>query len=252
MNSQITIGINSVSVLVKKNPSNIDRLLVIVDKKNKRLSKLINLARTAKVRVIEVSSKELDSQVRGVHQGVAAFVINHTVNPKKIFPAVGLLESLGKSKSELLLVLDSVTDPHNLGACLRTADAAGVRFVIIPKNNSASLNSTARKVASGAAETVSLVTITNLARFLTDLKQLGFWIIGADEKAPKSIYEHDFRGLVALVMGSEGAGLRRLTKEKCDFLVSIPMSGDLSSLNVSVAAGVTLFEAVRQRSLDED
>jgi len=252
MNFQITIGINSVSVLVKKNPSTIDRLLVIDSGKNKRLSKLIDLARLAKVRIIEVSKEELDNQVQGVHQGVAAFGINHTVAPKKAFTAVGLLESLGKSESELLLVLDSVTDPHNLGACLRTADAAGVRVVIIPKNNSASLNSTARKVASGAAETVSLATITNLARFLTDLKQLGFWIIGTDEKAPRSIYEQDFRGLVALVMGSEGAGLRRLTKEKCDFLVSIPMSGDLSSLNVSVAAGVTLFEAVRQRSLDED
>ena len=120
MNSQITIGINSVSVLVEKNPSDIDRLLVIVDKKNKRLSKLINLARAAKVRVIEVSSKQLDSQVRGGHQGVAAFVINHTVNPKKTFSAIELLESLGKSKSELLLVLDSVTDPNNLGACLRS------------------------------------------------------------------------------------------------------------------------------------
>ena len=249
MNFQITIGINSVSVLVKKNPSTIDRLLVIDSGKNKRLSKLIDLARLAKVRIIEVSKEELDNQVQGVHQGVAAFVINHTLAPKKTFTAVGLLESLGKSKSELLLVLDSVTDPHNLGACLRTADAAGVRVVIIPKNNSASLNSTARKVASGAAETVSLVTITNLARFLTDLKQLGFWIIGTDEKAPRSIYEHDFRGLVALVMGSEGAGLRRLTKEKCDFLVSIPMAGDLSSLNVSVAAGIALFEAARQRSL---
>lgn len=249
MNFQITIGINSVSVLVKKNPSTIDRLLVIDSGKNKRLSKLIDLARLAKVRIIEVSKEELDNQVQGVHQGVAAFVINHMVAPKKAFTAVGLLESLGKSESELLLVLDSVTDPHNLGACLRTADAAGVRVVIIPKNNSASLNSTARKVASGAAETVSLVTITNLARFLTDLKQLGFWIIGTDEKAPRSIYEQDFRGLVALVMGSEGAGLRRLTKEKCDFLVSIPMAGDLSSLNVSVAAGIALFEAARQRSL---
>ena len=249
MNFQITIGINSVSVLVKKNPSTIDRLLVIDSGKNKRLSKLIDLARLAKVRIIEVSKEELDNQVQGVHQGVAAFGINHTVAPKKAFTAVGLLESLGKSESELLLVLDSVTDPHNLGACLRTADAAGVRVVIIPKNNSASLNSTARKVASGAAETVSLVTITNLARFLTDLKQLGFWIIGTDEKAPRSIYEQDLRGLVALVMGSEGAGLRRLTKEKCDFLVSIPMAGDLSSLNVSVAAGIALFEAARQRSL---
>ena len=160
-----------------------------------------------------------------------------------------LLGSSWTRLGPLLLVLDSVTDPHNLGACLRTADAAGVRFVIIPKNNSASLNSTARKIASGAAETVNLLAVTNLARFLTDLKQVGFWIIGTDERATKTIYQQDFRGLVVLVMGSEGTGLRRLTREKCDFLASIPMAGELSSLNVSVAAGVTLFEAVRQRSL---
>ena len=251
MNSQITVGINAVSVLVKKNPSTIDRLLMISGKKNKRLSKLIDLARTANVCIVEVSKEELEGQVRGVHQGVAAFVIEGAVTSREISSAALPLEILGKSKSELLLVLDSVTDPHNLGACLTTADAAGERFVITPKNNSASLNSAARKVASGAAETVSLVTVTNLARFLSDLKQQGFWIIGTDETAPKSIYEHDFRGLVALVMGSEGAGLRRLTKEKCDFLASIPMAGDLSSLNVSVAAGVALFEAVRQRSLDQ-
>ena len=251
MNSQITVGINAVSVLVKKNPSTIDRLLMIGGKKNKRLSKLVDLARTANVRIVEVSKEELEDQVRGVHQGVAAFVIKRAVAPRETSSAALPIEILGKSKSELLLVLDSVTDPQNLGACLRTADAAGVRFVITPKNNSASLNSTARKVASGAAETVSLVTVTNLARFLSDLKQQGFWIIGTDEKAPKSIYEHDFRGLVALVMGSEGAGLRRLTKEKCDFLASIPMAGELSSLNVSVAAGVALFEAVRQRSLNQ-
>ena len=252
MNSQITIGINAVSILVKRNPSVIDRLLVVAGKKNKRLAELIDLARIKKVRVVEVRKEELEVQARGVHQGVAAFVFKDAVTPIEAFSAADLLEIVGKSKSELLLVLDSVTDPHNLGACLRTADAAGLRFVIIPKNNSASLNATARKVASGAAETVSLVTITNLARFLTDLKQIGFWIIGADEKAPKSIYQHDFRGLVAVVMGSEGSGLRRLTKEKCDFLASIPMAGDLSSLNVSVAAGVTLFEAIRQRSFDQE
>jgi 23S rRNA (guanosine2251-2'-O)-methyltransferase len=252
MNSQITIGINAVSILVKRNPSVIDRLLVVTGKKNKRLAELIDFARIEKVRVIEVPKEELEAQARGVHQGVAAFVIKHAMTPAEACSAADLLEIVGKSKSELLLVLDSVTDPHNLGACLRTADAAGLRFVIIPKNNSASLNATARKVASGAAETVSLVTITNLARFLTDLKQLGFWIIGTDEKAPKSIYQHDFNGLVALVMGSEGNGLRRLTKEKCDFLASIPMAGDLSSLNVSVAAGVTLFEAIRQRSFDQE
>lgn len=250
MNFEITIGINAVSVLLEKKPEEIERLLIISGRRNRRQTELVNLARLKNVRVVEVSKEELEDQVQGTHQGVAAFVNKSSAAPRDIVSAAELIESVGKRKSELLLVLDSVTDPHNLGACLRTADAAGVRFVITPKNNSASLNSTARKIASGAAETVNLLAVTNLARFLTDLKQVGFWIIGTDERATKTIYQQDFRGLVVLVMGSEGTGLRRLTREKCDFLASIPMAGDLSSLNVSVAAGVTLFEAVRQRSLD--
>ena len=249
MNFEITIGINAVSVLLEKKPEEIERLLIISGRKNRRQNELVNLARLRNVRIVEVSKEELVSQVQGTHQGVAAFVNKSSAAPRDNVSAAELIESVGKRKSELLLVLDSVTDPHNLGACLRTADAAGVRFVITPKNNSASLNSTARKIASGAAETVNLLAVTNLARFLTDLKQVGFWIIGTDERATKTIYQQDFRGLVVLVMGSEGTGLRRLTREKCDFLASIPMAGDLSSLNVSVAAGVTLFEAVRQRSL---
>ena len=250
MNFEITIGINAVSVLLKKKPEEIERLLIISGSRNRRQTELVNLARLRNIRVVEVSKEELEDQVQGTHQGVAAFVNKSSAAPRDIVSAAELIESVGKRKSELLLVLDSVTDPHNLGACLRTADAAGVRFVITPKNNSASLNSTARKIASGAAETVNLLAVTNLARFLADLKQVGFWIIGTDERATKTIYQQDFRGLVVLVMGSEGTGLRRLTREKCDFLASIPMAGDLSSLNVSVAAGVTLFEAVRQRSLD--
>ena len=236
--------------MLEKKPEEIERLLIINGRRNRRQTELVNLARLKNVRVVEVSKEELEAQVQGTHQGVAAFVNKSSAAPRDIVSAADLIESVGKRKSELLLVLDSITDPHNLGACLRTADAAGVRFVITPKNNSASLNSTARKIASGAAETVNLLAVTNLARFLTDLKQVGFWIIGTDERATKTIYQQDFRGLVVLVMGSEGTGLRRLTREKCDFLASIPMAGDLSSLNVSVAAGVTLFEAVRQRSLD--
>ena len=250
MKFEITIGINAVSVLLEKNPEEIERLLIVSGRRNRRQTELVNLARLKNVRVVEVSKEELEAQVQGTHQGVAAFVNKSSAAPRDIVSAADLIESVGKRKSELLLVLDSVTDPHNLGACLRTADAAGVRFVITPKNNSASLNSTARKIASGAAETVNLLAVTNLARFLTDLKHVGFWIIGTDERATKTIYQQDFRGLIVLVMGSEGTGLRRLTREKCDFLASIPMAGDLSSLNVSVAAGVTLFEAVRQRSLD--
>jgi|TARA_E500000075_G_scaffold27943_1_gene24782 23S rRNA (guanosine2251-2'-O)-methyltransferase len=250
MSSKITIGFHAVFELVRKDPNSIERLIVSLDKTSKRLSDLINLATNANVLVLKVSRQELESQVQGVHQGVAAFTHSSLEASPVGLSEHQLLHNVEQNKSELLLVLDSVTDPHNLGACLRTADAAGVKYVVVPKNNSAPLNSTVRKVASGAAATVSVVAVTNLARFLTQLKQKGFWIVGADDKAPKSIFEHDFKGSVALVLGSESSGLRRLTKEKCDFLLSIPMAGELSSLNVSVAAGVTLFEAVRQRSIE--
>ena len=143
--------------------------------------------------------------------------------------------------------MDGVTDPHNLGACLRTADAAGVDAVVIPKDKSVGLNATVSRVASGAAETVNLAVVTNLARCLQALKDRNVWIAGTDDQADTSLFEQDLTGPLALVMGSEGAGMRRLTKEKCDFLVSIPMAGELSSLNVSVATGVALFEAVRNR-----
>ncbi|HUH36820.1 MAG TPA: 23S rRNA (guanosine(2251)-2'-O)-methyltransferase RlmB, partial [Spongiibacteraceae bacterium] len=139
------------------------------------------------------------------------------------------------------------TDPHNLGACLRTADAAGVCLVLAPRDKAASLNATARKVACGAAETVPFVAVTNLARSLRELKERGIWLVGAAGEAERSLYAQDLRGPVALVMGAEGSGLRRLTREHCDYLVHLPMAGAVSSLNVSVATGICLFEALRQR-----
>jgi 23S rRNA (guanosine2251-2'-O)-methyltransferase len=157
-----------------------------------------------------------------------------------------LLDSL--STPALLLVLDEVTDPHNLGACLRTADAAGVHAVIVPKDRSAQLNMTVRKVACGAAETIAFVAVTNLSRTLESLQERGIWIAGAAGEAQSTLYETDLRVPIAIVMGSEGKGLRRLTREHCDYLMSIPMAGALSSLNVSVATGLCLFEAVRQRA----
>jgi 23S rRNA (guanosine2251-2'-O)-methyltransferase len=157
-----------------------------------------------------------------------------------------MLDSL--ERDPLLLVLDGITDPHNLGACLRTADAAGVDAIIVPKDKSASLNTTVRKVASGAAESLNFVVVTNLQRCLEALKERGIWLVGTADEAKRSVYDQELTGAVALIMGSEGKGLRRLTRETCDFLVSIPMSGDVSSLNVSVATGVCLFEAVRQRA----
>ena len=150
--------------------------------------------------------------------------------------------------SPLLLVLDGVTDPHNLGACLRTADAAGVFAVVIPKDRSATVDGVVRKVAAGAAEFVPVATVTNMARALDQLKELGIWVVGTDGDAPQTLYQADLRRPLALVLGAEGAGMRRLTRERCDFTVRIPMGGQVESLNVSVAAGVALFEARRQRS----
>jgi 23S rRNA (guanosine2251-2'-O)-methyltransferase len=160
-------------------------------------------------------------------------------------------EHLSQVAAPLILILDGVTDPHNLGACLRSADAAGVTAVIFPKDKSADVNEVARKVASGAAETVPWVRVTNLARTIELLKQTGVWVIGTDGDAETALYEQDLRGPCALVFGSEGAGMRRLTRDLCDFVVKLPMAGSVSSLNVSVAAGVCLFEAVRQRSANK-
>lgn len=153
----------------------------------------------------------------------------------------------GSDDDPLLLLLDSVQDPHNLGACLRSAEGAGVLAVVTAKDRTSPLTETVSRVACGAAERVPLVRVVNLARFMISLKELGFWLVGTTDKADKSIYSLDLTGRMALVMGSEGTGLRRLTAEKCDFLAQIPMQGDLSSLNLSVATGVCLFEAVRQR-----
>ena len=151
-------------------------------------------------------------------------------------------------REPLLLVLDGITDPHNLGACLRVADATGVDAVIVPKDKSSSLNATVRKVASGAAESVNFIVVTNLQRCLESLQKRDIWLVGTADEASKTVYEQELTGPLALVMGSEDKGLRRLTRQTCDFLVSIPMAGEVSSLNVSVATGVCLFEAVRQRS----
>jgi len=159
-----------------------------------------------------------------------------------------LLDSLGEKK-DLLLILDGVTDPHNLGACLRVADGAGADAILVPKDRSAQLNTTVSKVASGAAETMPFVAVTNLARAMRELQEAGVWLIGTADDSEKTIYDIDFTGPVAIVMGAEGEGMRRLTRETCDELVSIPMLGGVESLNVSVASGVCLYEARRQRML---
>lgn len=214
------------------------------DSSNQRLIELRQLADAAGIAVEIADKRRFERQFKGVHQGVAAQVQGNTLvlDEKKLFEVLAVQQG-----DLLLLVLDGVTDPHNLGACLRTADAAGVHAVIVPKDKAAPLNETARKVACGAAETVNYAAVTNLARCLKQLQELGVWIVGTADESATSIYEQDLTGHLALVMGSEGQGLRRLTRDCCDHEVSIPMAGAMSSLNVSVATGVALFEAVRQR-----
>lgn len=238
------IGIHAVSELLRQRPQEIIALVLQSGSANKRLDEIKSLATAAGVAITESEKSRFEKQFKGVHQGVAAQLqSNNSVLDEK--QLLALLDTIEGDK--LLLVLDGVTDPHNLGACLRTADAAGVHAVVVPKDRSAPLNETARKVACGAAETVPYAVVTNLARCLESLKDRGIWLVGTSDKSATSIYEQDLTGNLALVMGSEGSGLRRLTQDCCDHEISIPMAGGLSSLNVSVATGVSLFEAVRQR-----
>lgn len=238
------IGIHAVTELLNQRSSAVAQLFVQTGRNDKRVSSIRDLARDSGIEIAEMSKEEMDKRFAGVHQGVAAIASGET---KTMSEKELLIMLAGMDHDPLLLVLDGLTDPHNLGACLRTADAAGVDAVIIPKDKSVGLNSTVRKVASGAAETVNLVSVTNLSRCLESLKEKGIWIIGAADTAEKTLFEQDLTGAIALVMGSEGSGMRRLTREGCDHLVSIPMAGQLSSLNVSVATGVCLYEAQRQR-----
>lgn len=209
-----------------------------------RLNKLAKIADQNGFAVNRVPRRELDDLVRGRHQGVVAIVsASPELGENDLWAKLDALE-----EAPFLLVLDSVTDPHNLGACLRSADASGVHAVIVAKDKSAPLNAVAKNVASGAAESTPLIRVTNLARTLKALQDRGVWITGAAGEGAVNIYEADLKGPTAIVMGAEGSGLRRLTREHCDQLAKIPMCGSVSSLNVSVATGVFLFEALRQRN----
>ena len=212
-----------------------------------RLQELRQLAQAAEVAVRSADDAELDRLAEGErHQGVVAEVAPRAGDPETQLEEA--IEALGDTPA-LLLVLDGVTDPHNLGACLRSADAAGVAAVIVPRDRAAGLTPVVRKVAAGAAESVPLVAVVNLARTLRELKARGLWLVGTADQATRTLYDVDLTGPTVLVLGSEGEGMRRLTRETCDELVSIPMAGAVESLNVSVATGVALFEAVRQRRL---
>ena len=237
-------GIHAVTQLLQRRPQDIVRLLINADRADKRLSAVRKEANSHQVLLEELSPEELERACPQAHQGVAAL----TTGAKPEMTEKQLLEYLANLEHPVfLLVLDGITDPHNLGACLRSADAAGVDAVIIPKDKSVGLTPTVSHVASGAAESVNLVTVTNLSRTLKALQAQNIWLVGTDDEAEVELFQQDLNGNLALVMGSEGVGLRRLTRECCDFLVSIPMAGAVSSLNVSVATGIALFEAVRQR-----
>ncbi|MDX2502859.1 MAG: 23S rRNA (guanosine(2251)-2'-O)-methyltransferase RlmB [Gammaproteobacteria bacterium] len=225
-----------------RNP--VSELFVDRGRKDKRINSVLELAKKKSVKVTLLTGKKLDELCQGNHQGVVARSRAPKVKTESFLDE--LLQSL--QAPPFLLVLDGVQDPHNLGACLRSADAAGVHAIIVPRDRAVSLTPTVRKVASGADQTVPLIQVTNLARTLKLLKSYQIWIIGTAGETDDTIYHSDLTGPLALVMGTEGKGMRRLTRENCDALVKIPMLGSVESLNVSVATGITLFEAVRQRN----
>jgi 23S rRNA (guanosine2251-2'-O)-methyltransferase len=240
-------GIHTVLALLKARPKNVSVIYLARKKHEDNSDEIMRLAEDAGIRVENINPYELDAMLAGVnHQGIAAKINTEAT----VYDEQDLLDLLANLKEPaFFLVLDSVQDPHNLGACLRVANAAGVHAVIAPKDRAVGLTPAVSKVASGAAETTPFVQVTNLVRTMQILQKEGVWFYGACEKAEKNIYQTDFKGSTALVLGAEGSGLRRLTRDTCDFLISIPMFGTVSSLNVSVAAGVCLFEAVRQRTL---
>ena len=242
--SENIYGIHAVKSFLDRTPERIIEVFVLKGRDDKRLHPLLNELHSLGISVQFLNRQTLDNKANGeVHQGIIA-----RVQPAKELNENDLDVILANKQNPFLLVLDGVTDPHNLGACLRTADAAGVDAVIVPKDKSAQLTSIARKVACGAAEAVPLIRVTNLARTLRDIQQNhNVWVVGTAGEASETIYQTKLTGALALVMGAEGDGMRRLTRECCDQLISIPMAGSVSSLNVSVATGVCLFEILRQR-----
>jgi 23S rRNA (guanosine2251-2'-O)-methyltransferase len=243
---QVLAGFHAVIARLRHAPDSIKELYVEASRRDKRMQTFIESAQAANVRVRPVAADRLDGLARGIkHQGVVALAQAHTL-AVDVDEVLDLLED--KSEPALFLLLDGVTDPHNLGACLRTADAAGVHAVIAPRDKAVGLNSTVQRVACGAAETVPYIMVTNLARTMRQLKDRDVWLVGTDDQATGSIHQVDARRAMAWVLGAEGEGMRRLTRDTCDELVRIPMLGSVESLNVSVASAVCLYESVRQRT----
>ena len=244
MKNKMIFGFHAVTSRLRHEASSVEEIFVDASRVDGRMKDMIAAAKAANVRVMPVDSSRLDKIVgTRRHQGVIAFASQLSLarNLDELLDAI--------DGPPLLLILDGITDPHNLGACLRTADAMGVHAVIAPKDKSAGLNATVSKVACGAAETVPYITVTNLARTLRELKEYGIWIVGTDMSGEADLFHCALPESVAWVMGNEGEGMRRLTREHCDLLVSIPMFGTVESMNVSVSAGMVLSETRRQRTL---
>jgi len=243
-NQHYIYGIHAVLAAIKNHPENVINIFLINERKDRRAQEIITLANEHNIIVQTVHKKKLVGvAAEENHQGVIALIKNTPVLTES-----DLFNIISKQKNKsFLLVLDSIQDPHNLGACLRSAEAAGVHAVIATRNNSASLTAVARKVASGAAENIPFIQVTNLAVILKKIKELGVWVVGADVSAEKTIFNFDFTGPIAIVMGAEEKGMRHLTRELCDHLVNIPMFGQVTSLNVSVATGIFLYLALQQR-----
>ncbi len=240
---KVLFGFHAVGVRLKTSPASVIEVYYDASRRDARMRQFVARAQDAGVRLIEADGPRLAKLAGSLgHQGVAARV-------QAIEMARSLDDLLDAVEGPpLLLVLDGVTDPHNLGACLRVADGAGAHAVIAPKDHAVGINATVAKVASGAAETVPYFMVTNLARSLGELKERSIWVVGTSDDAPRTLYQSDFKGPAALVLGAEGAGMRQLTRKTCDELVSIPMCGAVESLNGSVASGVCVYEARRQRS----
>jgi len=238
---RIVFGFHAVLARLRADPASVLEIYLDQERQDARAKDLVATAERSKVRLMRVPTKRLDGFHGGArHQGVVAMI-----DMKKV--ADSLDEILEKVEKPLLLVLDGVTDPHNLGACLRVANAAGAHAVIAPKDHACGITPAVSKVASGAAEITPYLMVTNLARTLAEIKERNIWVVGADERAEKTVYQTDLPDAIAWVLGAEGEGMRRLTRESCDLLARIPMKGEVESLNVSVSAGVCLFESVRRR-----
>jgi len=243
-NLETIYGLHAVRSMLTRHPERVRSVRLAQGRDDPRAREIEELARKSGRTVQRIDARSLAQTLGDVsHQGVVA-----EIEPLRAWTEDDLVTALETAKDPLILVLDGVQDPHNLGACLRTADACGALAVVVPKDRAAQLNATARKVAVGAAETTPVVSVTNLARALKMLKEAGVWVVGADADGPKLAHEADLKGGVALVLGAEGSGLRQLTRQTCDFVVRLPQLGTVESLNVSVAAGMLLYEAVRQRT----